>query len=193
MTGSSRLDDLALAERWFGVKGEGDRWQQLLGQARKDALLEKDDSIEVTCGKEALEPLYRQLLEALEKQGCHVCYRPAAADEALHAEKDVLQFKNDIEMAEWLAQQALDEGDAVVCDDTSILNLVLALFVYYCGSAGFFLIPLYLILELIVFAAEAAVYKHELAGGHPVLYALAANAASFLAGLGLAELLPSLF
>ena len=127
MTGSSRLDDLALAERWFGVKGEGDRWQQLLGQARKDALLEKDDSIEVTCGKEALEPLYRQLLEALEKQGCHVCYRPAAADEALHAEKDVLQFKNDIEMAEWLAQQALDEGDAVVCDDTSILNLVLAL------------------------------------------------------------------
>ncbi len=74
-----------------------------------------------------------------------------------------------------------------------LLNLVLALFVYYCGSAGFFLIPLYLILELIVFAAEAAVYKHELAGGHPVLYALAANAASFLAGLGLAELLPSLF
>lgn len=127
MTGSRRLCDLAMVEAHFDEKGEGDRWRQILEYAQNSALLNNDDSIEVTCKKDNLEPLYRQLFERIESKGCKVCYTPMPINSDIHKKADVYSFKNDIEMAEWLAQQTLGEDDVVVCNDTSILNLDLAL------------------------------------------------------------------
>lgn len=80
------------------------------------------------------------------------------------------------------------------------LNLALAFTVYKHG--GWAETALYVVLELVVFAVEAAIYATvlpRLSGGknekkrHPILYALAANAASFGVGLALAEFFPKVF
>ncbi|MBR4392031.1 MAG: PD-(D/E)XK nuclease family protein [Bacteroidales bacterium] len=127
VTGSRRLDDLALVEACFEEKGEADRWRGLLDFARTSPLLGDDDCIVVTCEQRHLEPLYRQLFDSMSSQGCNVSYKPCAIDGNLHDKAIVYSFKNDIEMAEWLAQQPIGDNDVVVCDDTSILNLNLAL------------------------------------------------------------------
>lgn len=58
----------------------------------------------------------------------------------------------------------------------------------------------YVLLELFIFCGEALLYSCLLQKlgpctrkPHPVLYALTANAASFLGGLGLAEIIPQIF
>lgn len=127
MTGSRRLDDLAIVEDFFEEKGEADRWRMLLKHAQNSALLEDDDSIEVSCKKENLEPLYRQLFDSMEAKGCKLSYEPWPVNTELHKKAEVYSFKNDIEMSEWLAQQQLGDNDVLVCGDTSILNLDLAL------------------------------------------------------------------
>lgn len=127
VTGSRRLDDLALVEACFEEKGEADRWRGLLGFAQTSPLLSDDDSIEVTCEQRHLEPLYRQLFDNMVSLGCKVSYKPCTIDGNLHEKASVYSFKNDIDMAEWLAQQPIGDNDVVVCDDTSILNLNLAL------------------------------------------------------------------
>ncbi|MBR4647765.1 MAG: PD-(D/E)XK nuclease family protein [Bacteroidales bacterium] len=127
ITGSSRLDGLASVEAFFTEKGEADRWRALLELSRNSALLDKTDSIEVACKKEHLEPLYRQLFDNMEKNDCMISYAPMDIANNLHQKAKVLSFKNDLEMAEWLVQQKLGDNDVVVCDDSSILNLDLAL------------------------------------------------------------------
>lgn len=123
MTGSRRLDDMARVEANFDEKGEADRWRQLLDYAQNYALLEDDDSIEITCEREKLEPLYRQLFDSMEAKGCKVSYKLCPINNELYKKAEVYSFKNDIEMAEWLAQQQLGDNDVLVCSDTSILNL----------------------------------------------------------------------
>ena len=75
------------------------------------------------------------------------------------------------------------------------LNLALNLTCYFSGSLAMWL--LYPLLELAVFAVEAVVFrlafKPEAGKGHPVLYAFAANAASYAFGLWLGNLAPALF
>lgn len=79
------------------------------------------------------------------------------------------------------------------------LNLVLNLVNYHSGPLAFTL--LFLPLELAVTAIEAILYLRRLpahdtkghAPGRAAAYALAANAASFAAGLGLAHLIPGIF
>lgn len=127
VTGCRRLDDLALVETLYDEKGESDRWRSLLDYAQSAAIIDEGDSIEVTCGKDHLEPLYRQLFDWMEGQGCKVCYSPLPINDNLHEKAVVYSFKDDIEMAEWLAQQNLDDNDVLVSNDTSILNLELAL------------------------------------------------------------------
>ena len=127
ITGSSRLDGLAAVENFFTEKGEADRWRTLLELSKNTPLLDKKDLIEVACKKEHLEPLYRQLFDNLEKNGCSVSYAPMNTANNLHQKAQVLSFKNDLEMAEWLAQQKLGDNDVVVCDDASILNLNISL------------------------------------------------------------------
>ncbi len=127
ITGSSRLDGLAAVEAYFTEKGEADRWRTLLELSQNSALLDKTDSIEVACKKEHLEPLYRQLFDSMEKNGCTIRYAPMNIADNLHQKAQVLSFKNDLEMSEWLAQQKLGDNDVVVCDDASILNLNLSL------------------------------------------------------------------
>ncbi len=125
--GSSRLDGLAAVEAFFTEKGEADRWRTLLELSQNSALLDKTDSIEVACKKEHLEPLYRQLFENMEKNGCTISYAPMDIADNLYPKAQVFSFKNDLEMAEWLAQQKLGDNDVVVCDDASILNLNISL------------------------------------------------------------------
>ena len=127
ITGSSRLDGLAAVENFFTEKGEADRWRTLLELSKNTPLLDKKDLIEVACKKEHLEPLYRQLFDNLEKNGCSVSYAPMNTANNLHQKAQVLSFKNDLEMAEWLVQQKLGDNDVVVCDDASILNLNISL------------------------------------------------------------------
>lgn len=127
ITGSNRLNDLAAVEAYFEEKGEADRWRILLEFAKATPLLNKTDCIEVTCKKELLEPLYRQLLDNMVSQGCKVCYTPLSIKDDLSGKASFFLFNNNLVMAEWLAQQSLSENDVVVCDDTSILNLDLAL------------------------------------------------------------------
>ena len=127
ITGSSRLDGLAAVEKFFTEKGEADRWRAILELSIAMPLLDKDDCIEVACKKEHLEPLYRQLFENMEKNGCTISYAPMDIANNLHQKAKVLSFKNDLEMAEWLVQQKLGDNDVVVCDDASILNLNLSL------------------------------------------------------------------
>ena len=127
VTSSRRLDDLALVEAYFEEKGEADRWRILLDFAQASPLLCDDDCIVVTCEQRHLEPLYRQLFDSMSSQGCKVSYKPCTIDGNLHDKAIVYSFKNDIEMAEWLAQQPIGDNDVVVCDDTSIFNLNLAL------------------------------------------------------------------
>lgn len=127
VTGSRRLDDLALVEAYFEEKGEADRWRILLDFAQASPLLSDADSIEVTCEQRHLEPLYQQLFDSMLSHGCKVSYKPCTIDGNLHEKASVYSFKNDIEMAEWIAQQPIGDNDVVVCDDTSILNLNLAL------------------------------------------------------------------
>ena len=127
ITGSRRLDDLGSVEAFFEEKGEADRWRILLDFAQTSPLLSDGDSIEVTCEQSHLEPLYRQLFDSMVSQGCKVSYKPCTIVGNLHEKASVYSFKNDIEMAEWLAQQQLGDNDVVVCDDTSIFNLNLAI------------------------------------------------------------------
>ena len=127
VTGSLRLDDLASVEANFDVKGEADRWRSLLDFAGKSSLLNNTDEIEVTCKKENLEPLYRQLFDNIEANGGKVCYSPRAINTSIYQKASAYMFDNDIKIAEWLAQQPLGDNDVVVSDDTSILNIDLAL------------------------------------------------------------------
>lgn len=75
------------------------------------------------------------------------------------------------------------------------LNLALNLTAYFSGWLAMWL--LYPLLELAVFALEAAVFraafKKPEGRGHPVLYAFAANAASYAFGLWLGNAAPALF
>jgi hypothetical protein len=81
-----------------------------------------------------------------------------------------------------------------------ILNLAMNLVNFKCGSM---VMEFYtVLLEIVVFAIEAAIYSHSAAlvkytkpekKLHPVLYALAANAASYAAGLGLFFVFPQFF
>lgn len=81
------------------------------------------------------------------------------------------------------------------------LNLAPAIYSHSHGASGFFFTAAYLTAELCVFIAEALVYQNRLSGlapekegtPHPVLYAFAANAASFGLGIWLASLLPFSF
>lgn len=81
------------------------------------------------------------------------------------------------------------------------LNLALAIYSHSHGASGFFFTAAYLTAELCVFIAEALVYQNRLSElapekegtPHPVLYAFAANAASFGLGIWLASLLPFSF
>ena len=82
-----------------------------------------------------------------------------------------------------------------------LLNAALALIAHSRGPSGFLFVGGYLFLELLVFGVEAAVYCRKLPDccpDHPgkaraLLYAFAANAASFALGLWLAKLLPFMF
>lgn len=127
ITGSSRLDDLASVEAFFEEKGEADRWRIVLDYAKSTTLLKDTDCIEVTCDKDLLEPLYRKLFDHMASQGCDVKYIPLPIKSNLKDKTSVYLFKNNLEMAEWLAQQSLGENDVVVCDDTSLLHLDLAM------------------------------------------------------------------
>ncbi len=127
ITGSSRLDDLASVEAYFEEKGEADRWRIVLDYAKSTPLLKDTDCIEVTCGKDLLEPLYKQLFDHMASQGCDVKYIPSQINSNLIEKTSAYLFKNNLEMAEWLAQQSLGENDVVVCDDTSLLHLDLAM------------------------------------------------------------------
>lgn len=127
ITGCRRLDDLALVEPLFDAKGEADRWRSILEYAQNTAIIDEDDSIEVACNKDHLEPLWRQLFDSMENTGSNVHYTPSPISDDLHTKADLFSFKNDIEMAEWLAGQQLGDNDLLVCNDTSILNLQLAL------------------------------------------------------------------
>lgn len=127
ITGSSRLDGLAAVEEFFNEKGEADRWRDLLELSQTTPILDKTDHIEVACKKEHLEPLFRQLFDNMEKNGCKISYAPMNIADELHPKAQVLSFKNDLEMAEWLVQQNLGDNDVVVCDDATILNLNLSL------------------------------------------------------------------
>ena len=127
INGCRRLDDLALVEPLFDAKGEADRWRSILGYAQDTAIIDEDDSIEVACNKDLLEPLWRQLFDSMENKGSKVHYTPSPVSDDLHTKVDLFSFANDIEMAEWLAGQQLGDNDLLVCNDTSILNLQLAL------------------------------------------------------------------
>lgn len=130
ITGCRRLDDLALVETLYEEKGESDRWRCLLEQAQSESLIDKDDCIEVTCEKKNLEPLYRQLFDRMESQGSRVRYSQNSEFKIQNSESKkpvVYSFKDDIEMAEWMAQQPLGDDDVLVTRDTSILNLELPL------------------------------------------------------------------
>ncbi len=127
ITGCRRLDDLALVEPLFDAKGEADRWRSILEYAQDTAIIDEDDSIEVACNKDHLEPLWRQLFDSMENTGSNVHYTPSLISDDLHTKVDLFSFANDIEMAEWLAGQQLGDNDLLVCNDTSILNLELAL------------------------------------------------------------------
>lgn len=82
-----------------------------------------------------------------------------------------------------------------------LLNLALAFISHLEGPSGFFFLAYYLFLELLIFGIEAAIYAKKMpeycpehpGRGRAVLYALAANAASFGLGLWLAKLLPFMF
>lgn len=81
------------------------------------------------------------------------------------------------------------------------LNVLLNLVNYAGGELAFLLA--FILLELLVFAVEALVYcifmkkiseaQHVKRNWLTVVYALAANAVSFFAGLGIAHLLPGIF
>ena len=127
ITGCRRLDDLALLEPLFDAKGEADRWRNILKYAQCAPLIDEGDSIEVTCEENHLQPLFRQLFDSMESNGCKVCYTPSSVCDDLPTKTDVYSFTSDIEMAEWLAGQHLGDNDLLVSNDTSILNLELAL------------------------------------------------------------------
>lgn len=76
-----------------------------------------------------------------------------------------------------------------------LLNLMLNIIGFFNGPRTFILS--YILFEIIVFAVEAAIYKRRLPkdgrGRFPRLYAAAANAASFIVGIGIAQILPAMF
>lgn len=76
------------------------------------------------------------------------------------------------------------------------LNLLLHYLDYSRGPYAF--VFYYAVFELLVLAAEAMLYRRRLPGAnapsaHPVCYACAANALSFVSGLWLANVLPDIF
>ncbi len=78
-----------------------------------------------------------------------------------------------------------------------LLNLFLNISAYFMGGMG--AMAVYILLEIAVFAIEAAIYTHSFKrqGEHKsiyyVAYALVANAVSFFLGVWLSSLLPKLF
>ena len=84
-----------------------------------------------------------------------------------------------------------------------LLNLGLNLYTYFCGAlvgmAGIFMLPVYLLAELMVVAVELSLYRRLLAGRDGMsrervtAYTWAANLLSLLVGYILSFLLPGLF
>ena len=103
------------------------------------------------------------------------------------------------------AVQSYDyQGELVSLVLRAAANLITQLLLNLALARLFFTpLPLsawYVLLELFIFCGEALLYSCLLQKlgpctrkPHPVLYALTANAASFLGGLGLAEIIPQIF
>ncbi len=118
-TDSEKLRGLAEVEPFFNVEGPADRWRSILSLARKQAILSPSDKIIVTCAKEDLEPLYAEVLDAIEKYGTPVQY--GRCNEVSQA-PTMLSFKNDTLAHEWLCAQQYGPEDILVGANRGMLN-----------------------------------------------------------------------
>ena len=81
------------------------------------------------------------------------------------------------------------------------LNLCLNLYAYFNGLSPWIFVPLYALLEILVIAAETALYNHYLPGvtgeeqppGKALGYAMMANILSFVLGVFLMRRMPWMF
>lgn len=118
-TESEKLRGLAEVESFFDAEGPADRWRAILETVKGGAVLSPNDVIRVTCAKEDLEPLYREVLDEIEKHGTGVEY---AIDLDVEKAPETLCFPNDIEAHQWLACQDYGEHDVLAGADSSLLN-----------------------------------------------------------------------
>ena len=116
---SEKLRGLAEIEPNFDSEGPADRWREILSIVKGRAVLAPSDTIEVTCAKEDLEPLYREVLGEIEKHGTKVAY---ANNLEVEKKPDILCFPNDIEAHEWLSTQAFSGNDLLVGAERGLLN-----------------------------------------------------------------------
>lgn len=118
-TTSEKLRGLAEVERFFDMEGPADRWRAILAVAKRNAILSPADVINVTCAKENLEPLYAELLDAVESYGTPVAYERNAEPEL---KPELISFRNDIEAHEWLSRQDYGENDVLVSASRGMLS-----------------------------------------------------------------------
>lgn len=118
-TESEKLRGLAEVENHFHVEGPADRWRFILDVASKQAILSPTDTINVTCAKEDLEPMLQELMDAIEAHGTSVIYNMGAE---VSLAPQILSFKNDTEVHEWIARQNFGSDDVLVGANRGLLN-----------------------------------------------------------------------
>lgn len=118
-TNSEKLRGLAEVESFFDTEGPADRWRTILKAVNDGPVLSTADMIKVTCAKEDIDPMYREVLDGIEAHGTSVEY---AEDIEVEKAPRLLRFPNDTEAHQWLASQVYGEHDVLVGADNGLLN-----------------------------------------------------------------------
>lgn len=116
---SEKLKGLAEVEPYFDVEGPADRLRAILETVKEKAVLSPADRINVTCAKEDIEPLFVEILDAIEAHGTPVTY---SEDKEVCVTPELLIFKNDTQAHEWLSTQDFGEEDVLVGANRGMLN-----------------------------------------------------------------------
>ena len=116
---SEKLKGLGEVEPFFNVEGLADRLRNILETVKNTAVLSPTDKINVTCAKEDIEPLFVEILDAIQAHGTTVTY---AEDKEVTTRPELLNFKNDTLAHEWLSTQEFGDNDVLVGANRGMLN-----------------------------------------------------------------------
>ena len=126
---SEKIRVLSLIEAHFDCPGNADGWRVMLEEAKRRPILTRSDHIEVQCRKKDLEPVLRDIFDAMNSHHAEpvVTYHAVAQPEAMDGKASVangriLEFANEYAAHEWIAAQEIGCEDVVAEADGALLG-----------------------------------------------------------------------